>query len=50
MATTGTIGRGVDNFNATAGENDSGARGTDHDEFDAALRACESATGLDVHL
>ena len=50
MATTGTISSGVDNFNTATGENDSGARGTDHDEFDAALRASESATSLDVHL
>jgi hypothetical protein len=50
MAATGTIGRGVDNVNTSTGENDSGTRGTDHDKFDAALRASESATGLDVHL
>ena len=49
MAATRTIGSGVNNFDASTGENNGRARGTDHDEFDAALRASESATGLDVH-
>jgi hypothetical protein len=47
---TGAIGRSVHNFDAATGKNNRDARGTDHDEFDAALWASESTTGLDVHL